>query len=470
MSTTTTEKNSNTYQTINPFTEEVIRDFEFESLAQAREKVTQADKAFKGWSTSTFNERAKILNKMSKLLESNKEDLAKLMTREMGKRYAEGLQEVELCQGIFKFCAENMEKFLSDEKREFEQGSHALVSFRPSGVILAIEPWNFPLYQVIRYSAHAIASGNTTLCKHAKNVWGMAERIEELYLEAGLPKNVFQSLYVESELIEKLIEMDEIKGVTLTGSAKAGRAVAEAAGKNLKKSVIELGGSDAYLVLEDANIDFAVETLFKGRLQNAGQVCTSPKRLIILDSVYDDFKKKLLEKVKEAQMGDPMEKATQLAPMARKDLLETLHKQVDESIEKGAVCLAGGNIEPRDGFFFQATVLENISPGMPAYDDELFGPVFLLFRASDEEDAIRIANDHEYGLGGGVFSSNFERALEISKNKIDSGMCSINGVTSASPNIPFGGVNNSGYGREHDRFAFQAFTNIKSIFVHQKEK
>ena len=298
----------------------------------------------------------------------------------------------------------------------------------------------------------------------------MAKKIEELYLEAGLAKNVFQSLYVEDEIIEKLIEMDEVKGVTLTGSPKAGKAVAKKAGEYLKKTVIELGGSDPYLVLEDADIDMSVETLYNGRIQNAGQVCTSPKRFIIADAIYDEFKKKLLSKVKEAQMGDPMESTTKLSPMAREDLLEKIHEQVDETIEMGATCLTGGSKAKRKGFFYQPTVLENISSDMPAYKEEFFGPVFLLFRAKDEQEAIKIANDTSYGLGSGVFTQNRDKALDIAQNKIQAGMCSINGITSARPNLPFGGINNSGYGREHDRFAFYEFSNIKTIFINEVDK
>ena len=386
------------------------------------------------------------------------------MTTEMGKPIQQGYQEIDLCKGIVDYSIKTAPDALADEERDLEEG-RALVSYCPQGVIFSIQPWNFPFYQVIRYAIPNILAGNTTLLKHASCVWGCAEKIESLFKEAGLPEGVFTHLYASSDAIEDLYSAREIRGVTFTGSAGTGRKVAEKASKNLKKTVLELGGNDAYLVLEDADIELAAKASSLGRLINNGETCTSAKRFIVLSSVYDQFKEALKKEMQEAQLGNPMEKTTKVGPMARKDLLDKLDDQVQESLDKGATVVIGGNKDPRDGYYFQVTILENLNPGMPAYDDELFGPVASLIKVDSLEEAIEVANSSKFGLAGGVFSRDEDKAIEIAKNKLDTGQVNINGFVNARPQIPFGGVKDSGYGREHDRFSFHEFVNIKAIKI-----
>lgn len=454
-----------TYETVNPFTEEKISSYEILSTDEAMKCVEQAHAAFHKWCQVSVTDRAQVIERFATLLREHKDELANLMTEEMGKRFVEAQGEVESVAAICDYCAANGPGFLVDQEKNLEDGKKAFISYRPQGVILSIQPWNFPLYQVVRYSAPNLISGNTTLLKHAPNVWGMAKKVEELYLKAGLPENAFKALFIEDETVSKLIEHKHIRGVTLTGSPKAGSIVARKAGEELKKVVLELGGSDPYIILEDADLDHAVKLCIAGRIKNAGQTCTAAKRFIVVEEVYEEFKKRFVEKMKEAQMGDPKEKATRLAPLARKDILEKLDRQVDESIEKGAVCLLGGHREQRKGFFFQPTVLENISPGMPAYDEELFGPVACLFKVKGEDEAVRIANDTRYGLGGGVFTQDINRGTRIARDRIDSGMVAVNGISGSQANLPFGGVKDSGFGREHGSFGFHEFVNVKSVMI-----
>lgn len=456
--------NTKTYDTINPFTEEKIKTWELMSEEEAIECIEKSHEAFLDWSKRPIEERAKVVRRFGQLLKENKDELAQLMTDEMGKRKVEGEGEVDKVSGLVEYCADKGPEFLKDEEKEIE-GGKGYISYRPEGVVFGIQPWNFPLYQAVRYSAATILAGNTTVFKHASSCFGMACKLEELWKEAGAPEGVFTSLIIESELSEKLMEHEYIIGVSFTGSGATGSKVAEKAGKELKKTVLELGGSDPYIVMEDADIDRAAKTLVQGRIRNAGQVCLSAKRFIVLEGVYDEFKKKVVAQMKEAQMGDPNEKTTKLAPIARKDLLEKVNKQVEESLDKGATCLLGGNIAERKGYFFQPTVLEDIKPGMPAYDDEIFGPVVLLFKAKDIDQAVKIANDTRFGLGGGIFSSDIENAKIIARDRINSGMVTINGICDAEASLPFGGVKGSGYGREHARFGFKEFVNIKAVRV-----
>jgi succinate-semialdehyde dehydrogenase/glutarate-semialdehyde dehydrogenase len=455
---------NNTVQTINPATGEVIKEWPLQTKDQALKVVKGAHQAFQQWRETDMNERAKIILKIASLLEKNKEELAKLMATEMGKPIAQGQGEIERCISICKYTAKEDYKNLTDEERPLEGGEKGIISYEPEGVILGIQPWNFPLYQVVRYSVCNLMAGNAVLLKHAKNVWGMAERVQEIYKEAGVPRGLFNVLYLENEEIDDLIGHDKIRGVTLTGSSEAGKSVASTAGKHLKKMVLELGGSDPYIILDDVDLDAIMETCVKGRVNNAGQTCVAAKRFIVLEDIYDEFKKKFVAAMGAVEYGDPQDPDTQMGPMARKDLRETLHKQVQKSIAKGAALLVGGDLPDGDGYFYPATVLENIKPGMPAYDDELFGPVAGLFKAKNEDDAVRIANDHRYGLGGGVMSGDQDRAIKLAR-RIDTGMVSINGYFGSQPNMPFGGVKQSGYGREHGGFGITEFVNIKSIYV-----
>lgn len=340
-----------------------------------------------------------------------------------------------------------------------------MVTYQPIGVILGIQPWNFPFYQVIRYSIANIMAGNTVLLKHAPNVWGSAVEIEKVFREAGLPENVFRNLLIDADQVGQLIEHEYVRGVTLTGSPKAGGAVAAKAGESLKKTVLELGSNDAFMVLADADIDLAVETCVQGRIYNNGETCVAAKRFIVVDAVYQEFRDKFVEKMSQVEYGNPTNENTKLGPIARDDLRETLHDLVKRSIDAGATCAFGGEIPDGPGYFYPSTVLEDLKPGMPAYDEELFGPVASLIRVKDEDEAIRVANDSRYGLGGGIFSKDEKRATHIARNLFETGMVNINGYNIAQPQLPFGGVKDSGYGREHGGFGMKEFVNVKSVMI-----
>lgn len=450
--------------TRNPFSTQVIKSFTLQTKEEAEQKIEDSHEAFKTWSKRPLKERVDILSKFSKELDKNKDELAELMTTEMGKRLSESHKEIELCMSISDYYCENAESILADTEKDFEEG-RAFVTYQPTGVLLSIQPWNFPLYQVVRNMIPNLVAGNTMVLKHASSVWGCAEMIAKFCENIDLPEDVFNVLYVGGETASELVSHKRIRGVYFTGSEGTGRKVAEKAGKELKKTVMELGGSDPYIVLADADIDLAVETCVKGRIINNGQVCTGAKRFIVVDDVYEEFRDKFVAKMKEVQLGDPMDKATQMGPMARKDLRDDLADQVEKSIEKGAKCLVGGNIPKRDGYFYEATVLENVNPGMPAYDEELFGPVASLIKAKDTEDAIRISNDTDFGLGGGIFTKDVSKGEEIAKMRMDTGMININGFVNSRANLPFGGVKNSGYGRELGSYGFTEFLNIKVVKV-----
>ncbi len=455
---------SKTVSTIDPSTGEQITEYRLLSDQQASAAIDRADAAFQSWRMESLSNRGKVLNKMADLIEQHSDELAQLMTREMGKPIAQGGQECQLCAAICRYSAEHGPEQLKDETRPL-QGGRALITYQPIGVILGIQPWNFPLYQVIRYSACNIMAGNTTVLKHASNVFGMSQKIEQLYLEAGLPEGVFQSLLLDGAGASKLVEHPKVRGITFTGSDSTGKKIAEAAGKVVKKTVLELGSNDAYVVLSDADIELAVKTCVQGRVVNNGETCVSAKRFVVADSVYDEFRDQFVAQMAAIKTGDPTQKGTQLGPIARKDLRETLHEQVEESVRKGAKISVGGQIPEGAGFYYPATVLEDVKPGMPAYDGELFGPVAALIKAADDEDAMRIANDSRYGLGGGIFSRNEDRAIELARLHFDTGMVNINGYNLAQPHLPFGGVKDSGYGREHGGFGIREFVNVKAVMI-----
>jgi len=443
-----------TTKNISPVTEEVVNSFQPLDKDQALEKVEECHQAFLEWRKRPIEERAKIVAKLGEVLRNNQDELTSLMRREMGKLEEEGAQEIELCASICEYSAENGPGELAEETRTLDQG-RGIITHQPIGVIFGIQPWNFPIYQVIRYTAPNLVAGNGILLKHAENVWGMGQKLESLFREAGLPKNLFTHLCIDHDVAEAVIKHQRVRGVTFTGSAAGGRKVAEIAAKALKKTVLELGSNDAYIVLEDADLEKAVEACALGRFNNAGQTCIAAKRFIVVDSIYEEFKKRYLE---AAKSQDP-------APMAREDLRDKLHEQVKESIQRGAECLLGGEIPDKQGYYYPPTLLENVKPGMPAYDEELFGPVAALIKAKDEDDAMRIANDSVYGLGGGIFSKDEKRAIELARNHFDTGMVNINAYNLAKPNMPFGGVKNSGYGREHGGFGIKEFVNTKSIMI-----
>lgn len=452
--------------TVNPYTEQKLADYPLLDLKQANQAIENAHQCFQSWKLTPQQDRAELLNKLAEVIEQHESALVKLMTDEMGKVKEQGKQEVALCAQICRYTADVAVKELEDEHRAYE-GGNAIITYQPIGVVLGIQPWNFPLYQVIRYSATNVMAGNTTVLKHAENVFGMAQKIQEMYEQAGFPKYCYQSLLVDGETASQLISHERVRGVTFTGSDKVGKKVASQAASLSKKTVLELGSNDAFIVMDDADIELAVECCVKGRVINNGETCVSAKRFIITQKNYDAFKKGFVQAMKNLKMGDPNAADTDLGPMAREDLRDKLHDQVTQSLEKGASKVLGCEIPDTTGYFYPASILENVSPGMPAYDDELFGPVATLIKVKDDDEAMQIANDSRYGLGGGIFSKDTQRAIELAKYHFDTGMVNINGYALAQPNLPFGGAKDSGYGREHGGFGITEFTNIKSIMIAQ---
>ncbi|WP_178985405.1 NAD-dependent succinate-semialdehyde dehydrogenase [Winogradskyella helgolandensis] len=462
MKTTTVKKD---ITTINPTTGKTLKSYGYMTDEEIASTIKNSHDAFKAWKSKSFEDRGKIIKSIGKELLNYKPELAELMTNEMGKLLKQSQQEVDLCAGICEYSADNASEFLKNEERELQDGSKGIITYAPMGVIYGIQPWNYPSYQVIRYTITNLMAGNSVLLKHAANVTGTAKLLESIFIAAGLPKDLFSVLLINHDQSDVVINHKLVRGITLTGSPKAGEIIGEKAGKALKKSVLELGSNDAYIVLEDADIELAVKTSVMGRIYNNGETCIAAKRFVVVEAVYDQFKEAFVNAMKDLKLGNPMNKDTKLGPIAREDLRKTLHEQVEKSIENGAKLLCGGTIPEGEGFFYPATVLENVNPGQPAYDDELFGPVAALIRAEDEDDAMRIANDSRFGLGGGIFSKNVEHAIELAEKHFDTGMVFINKFGTAYPNMPFGGVKDSGFGREHGGFGMKEFVNAKSIMI-----
>ena len=452
--------------TINPATEEEIQTYDLMSEHEATERVEACHDAFLKWREVPRKDRATYLTKIAQKLRDNVEELSALMTQETGKLLKDGRTEVEICAAIFDYTAEHGPELLADEERTHAGGKkRGVVSYQPIGVIYSIQPWNFPLYQPVRVLAASLMIGNGCVLKHASICTGSSLRLRELCIEAGLPEDLFQVILINHDTSDKLIEHPKVRGVTLTGSDQAGSHVGSVAAKALKKTVLELGSNDAYLVLEDADIETAVKFSVIGRLYNNGETCVSAKRFIVADKVYDAFVDALVEQMKQITLGDPTDEATQLGPLSSQGQFDTVKEQVEQSIAKGAKLLCGGTAPDRTGAYYPATVLAEVTPGMPAYDDEIFGPVASVIRAKDDEDAMRLANDSRYGLGGGIFTKDEDRALKLARDYFDTGMIRINSFGAADPNMPFGGVKNSGYGREHGGFGMKEFVNAKAIFL-----
>ncbi len=452
--------------TINPATEEEIQTYDLMSEHEATERVEACHDAFLKWREVPRKDRATYLTKIAQKLRDNVEELSALMTQETGKLLKDGRTEVEICAAIFDYTAKHGPELLADEERTHAGGKkRGVVSYQPIGVIYSIQPWNFPLYQPVRVLAASLMIGNGCVLKHASICTGSGLRLRELCIEAGLPEDLFQVILINHDTSDKLIEHPKVRGVTLTGSDQAGSHVGSVAAKALKKTVLELGSNDAYLVLEDADIETAVKYSVIGRLYNNGETCVSAKRFIVADKVYDAFVDAFVEQMKQITLGDPRDDATQLGPLSSQGQFDTVREQVEQSIAKGAKLLCGGTAPDRTGAYYPATVLAEVTPGMPAYDDEIFGPVASVIRAKDDEDAMRLANDSRYGLGGGIFTKDEDRALKLARDYFDTGMIRINSFGAADPNMPFGGVKNSGYGREHGGFGMKEFVNAKAIFL-----
>ena len=451
--------------TINPATGEQIDSYTHLSKDEAFAKVDACHDAFSEWKLRSLEERAEVLKGLGKALRDNKEELAQLMTAEVGKLIGDSRDEIELCAGICDYTAATGPKELADEKRDPSNAARGIVTYSPIGVIYGIQPWNFPAYQVIRYAIASLMAGNGVLLKHSSLCTGSGLMIEKIFREGGLPENLFTVLVIDHDTSDEIIAHDKVRGVTLTGSDGAGRHVAEKAAKVIKKTVLELGSNDAYLVLEDADLAKAADVCAQARLYNNGQTCINGKRFIVTDKVYDAFLEKFVGRFEGVKLGDPTDKDSDMGPMSSVDLRDDLQKQVDESVSKGAMIACGGKIPDGPGAFYPATVLTDVAPGQPAYDDELFGPVASVIRAKDDEDAMRLANDSRYGLGGGILCGDTDRAIELASKHFDTGMVYINTYGVADPSMPFGGVKNSGYGREHGGFGVKEFVNAKAIFI-----
>ena len=453
----------NTTTTINPATEEEIKSYDRISEKIAKEKVAKANEAYKSWKKTSFSERSKLMLKLATIFEENKEEYAQLATLEMGKVISQSRKEIEKCALICRYYANNIEELLADEVIETE-ASKSYVTFQPLGVTLAVMPWNFPFYQVIRFAAPAVMTGNTGVLKHASNVQGCAFALEDAFKKAGFPEGVFTNLNVSSDHIKAIIEDKNIIAVTLTGSEPAGRSVAKIAGENLKKTVLELGGSDAYIILDDADLEKATDLATFGRLQNNGQTCIAAKRFIVLEEIYDDFIKLFSKKMEEAKMGIPTDEDVYYGPMARVDLRNEIHEQVEKTIKQGGKLIIGGKIPDRKGAYYPATILADLKPGMTAFDEELFGPVASVIKAKNEEEAIELANNSTFGLGSGVITGNSDRGEKVAL-QLEAGNSFVNKLVVSDPRMPFGGIKNSGYGRELSNYGIREFVNTKSIWI-----
>ncbi|MDQ7918071.1 NAD-dependent succinate-semialdehyde dehydrogenase [Mesonia sp. MT50] len=454
---------SNTFKTINPTNEEVIQTYTHMTSKETEDAVQSCHNAFLEWKKNTPQQRASYIKKVGEALQNHRDELVHLMTNEMGKLLQQSKQEVNLCTQICTWTAENGPEHLKDEERELPNSGKGVITHSPIGVIYGIQPWNFPVYQVMRYTIANLMAGNAVLLKHAANVTGTALLLEKILGEVGFPKDLFKVLVIDHDMSDNVIKNKLVRGVTLTGSPEAGKVIGAKAGAELKKTVLELGSNDAYIVLKDADIDLAVKTCVNGRIYNNGETCVAAKRFLIVEEVYEEFKKAYVEQMKAIKVGDPTGKDAQIGPMARKDLREKLHDQVEESVKNGAKILCGGEIPEGKGFYYPATVLENVTSGQPAYDDELFGPVASLIKVKDEKEAFKVANSSRFGLGGGIFTKDEGKAFELAKHHFDTGMVFINSFGLAQPNMPFGGVKDSGYGREHGGFGMKEFVNSKAM-------
>lgn len=453
----------NLVETVNPATEQKLDSYPCMSDAAVTEAIEACHDAHREWRKRSFSERAGVLCSIAGTLQQHKEPLARLMTDEMGKLLSQSFDEVDLCAAICEYAAEQAPEVLASQRRSLITGGTARVSFQPLGVVYGIQPWNYPAYQVVRYALASLAAGNGVLLKHASNVTGTGQQLQAIFNEAGLPDGLFRALVIGHEQSRAVIKHPLVRGVTLTGSAAAGREIGKQAGAALKKTVLELGSNDAYLVLEDADIDHAVKHAVQGRIYNNGETCIAAKRFIVTQPVYQCFRDAFVEAMDAVRLGDPTAEDSELGPMARSDLREKLHDQVQDSVEAGASVLCGGALPDRTGFYYPATVLEDVGPGQPAYTEELFGPVASLIVAKDRRDAMRIANDSRFGLGGGIFSADEDAAIALAEDHFDTGMVFINRFGLADPAMPFGGVKDSGYGREHGGFGLREFVNVKAV-------
>ena len=451
-------------KSINPSNNKLLKEYVEMTESESSEIILHAHKSFLKWKETPFNHRAELMKNAAKVLRQNSEEYSVLMTEEMGKLIVQSRAEVEKCAWVCDYYADNAEKFLNDELIKTE-AAKSFVSYQPLGVILAVMPWNFPFWQVFRFAAPNLTAGNAGVLKHASNVTGCALAIEDVFRKAGFPENLFRSLLVTSKNVKPIIENRLIQAVTLTGSVPAGKAVASLAGSLIKKTVLELGGSDPYIVLEDADLEKAAMSCVNSRLINAGQSCIAAKRFIVVEKVYDEFEKLYFDFMSKKKMGDPLDEKNDLGPQASTQLRDELHEQVLKSVEQGAELFLGGKIPELDGAYYPPTILKNVKPGMAAFDEELFGPVAALIKAKDEDEAIELANKSIFGLGAAVFTKDQNRGERIAKEKLSAGCCFVNDFVKSDPRLPFGGIKESGYGRELSPFGIKEFVNIKTVYI-----
>jgi len=452
------------FPTTDPATLQPGKSYPGHSAQDAADKAAGAAEAQRAWRRTGFDERARFMRAAGAVLRVRRDELAALMTSEMGKTVADGRAEIEKCASACEHFAAHAARYLARQTVEIE-GAKAFVAFNPLGVVLAVMPWNFPFWQVFRFAAPALMAGNGAVLKHASNVPGCALAIESVFREAGFPEGLFATVLVPSASVQALIEDANVAAVTLTGSVPAGRSVATIAGSMLKKCVLELGGADAYLVLEDADVAAAAKVCAAARMVNGGQSCIAGKRFIVVRPLRAVFEAALVEAMRRYEMGDPRDPATKLGPLQSVAARDQIHAQVERSIRTGAKLLLGGEIPDRPGAWYPATVLGNVRPGQPAHDDEVFGPVAAVIEAADEHDAIAIANASEFGLGSGVLTRDVVRGERIAAEELDAGMSFVNDNVRSDPRMPFGGVKHSGYGRECGDFGIREFVNIKSVQI-----
>ena len=451
---------------INPSTGFKIRSYNQHNNVEIEKILNSSLEAQKNWKNTDLKFRLTCLEQLSEVLSDSKREYSLLMAEEMGKPFKQGVGEIEKCIWLCNYYLENSKKYLDDKKIKTD-GQISFVTFKPLGLILGIMPWNFPFWQVLRFAVPSIIAGNGAILKHASNVQGCAFSIESSFSRSGFPKYLFQNISISGTNVSKVIKSSKISAVTLTGSTPAGRSVAETAGKELKKTVLELGGSDPYVILKDADIEKSVDACINGRILNTGQSCISAKRLIVVNSLHDQFLSSLEQKLSEKIMGDPKDDVD-IGPMVSIEAREEVHQQVLKSIEDGANLIIGGEVPKIPGAFYPITLLSNVKPGVVAFDEEIFGPVFAVIKAKNENHAIDLANDSPFGLGAAVFTKNIKKGREIAKNRLNAGLCFVNDFVKSDPRLPFGGIKQSGYGRELSIYGLMEFVNIKTVVLNDE--
>ena len=450
-------------KSINPYTKETLANYEELTPQKMVRLIEKNNQAFLDWKQWSYNDRSPLFKSLAKLLKKKKEELGLIITAEMGKIFPESVAEIEKCAWLCEYYADNTEALLKPEYYEADT-TKSYIRFDPIGPVYGIMPWNFPFWQALRAAVPTMMAGNSFLLKHAPNVQGCAVAMENLFVEAGFPEYLFTNLIIPIELSDEVIAHPYVQGVTLTGSRRAGQAVASVAGRYLKKSVMELGGSDPYIVLADAEFNESCKTGVCSRMLNGGQVCIAAKRFIVVESVYDQFVEEQKLLLENMLLGDPTDDKTDMGPMARLDLLEEIEKQVNKSVEKGAKILTGGERLDGGGWFYKPTLVTNVKKGMPVYDEETFGPVSVVIKAKDTEEAISIANNTMYGLGASLWTRDLELAEKLAA-QIDAGAVFINGMVKSDPRLPFGGTKQSGFGRELGNYGIKEFTNMKTVWI-----